>query len=225
MSIRRTALILFLLNGIAVVLALLFGETPDACFRERGFITYFSFGQLSVIAFLLWQIYQNRNDRQRNLQWNKGHFVWFILSAAFLYFAMDEIFMIHEKVDLGIHWLCGIQETGVTDRLDDCIVGLYGIAGITVLYFYRRELRQFSGALPFVVAGFVTIGAMVVLDLLVNRDDVLRLLLTHEPLSYTVWQWLCAFEDVLKLLAEVLFLLATCLVFKQSQMVRQRGAI
>ena len=45
-------------------------------------------------------------------------------------------------MDKVLHRAFAIQKTRLTDRLDDPIVGLYGIVGITALCVYRKELAR-----------------------------------------------------------------------------------
>ena len=51
---------------------------------------------------------------------------------------MDDRFMFHENLDKGIHALFQWEETKLSDRLDDIIVGIYRLAGIIFVTANRR---------------------------------------------------------------------------------------
>ena len=56
--------------------------------------------------------------------------------------------MIHESIDNGIHYVLKLRETAITDRLDDIIIGIYGLGGIGILYYYRDEIVKCMCLLP-----------------------------------------------------------------------------
>ena len=59
------------------------------------------------------------------------------IGCAFL--AMDDKFMFHENLDKAMHSLFNWEETKLSDRLDDIIVGIYGVAGIVFVSINRKN--------------------------------------------------------------------------------------
>ena len=74
--------------------------------------------------------------------------MWLILVFTSLYLAIDEIIMIHENIDFFIHRIFNIEETGLTDRIDDAIVAIYGLCGLIGIYLYRKELSNYMTCPP-----------------------------------------------------------------------------
>ena len=120
--------------------------------------------------------------------------------------AADEIFKAHENIDLAIHRILNIRETGVTDRLDDLIIASYGFIGIGVFWHFREEIKNFKSPGPLFITGFIFLFLMVGLDLFGNRNDILSMIISNEARSLTIRAWLGVFEDSNKLLAEVMFI-------------------
>lgn len=82
-----------------------------------------------------------------------------------------EQYMIHENIDNLIHEVFNMEETALTDRIDDFLVGLYGLAGIGVFFIFRDELRAYREAFPFFIFGFVLFFIMVPLDMLIYEPE------------------------------------------------------
>nr|NQU92996.1 hypothetical protein [Bacteroidota bacterium] len=139
--------------------------------------------------------------------------IWAILSLGFLFLAADEYFEIHESIDLWIHDIFNIKETGVTDRLDDILVALYGLVGMSFLYVYREELRKCRQVLPFLKCGFVLLFIMVALDIFTNRKDILQILVHHDLVD-TLHVWFSVAEDSFKIFAESCFLVGFYIVLR-----------
>ncbi len=126
--------------------------------------------------------------------------------------------MIHENIDHQIHYVFNLQETILTDRIDDVIIGLYGLAGIGVLIAYRDELKTYREALPFFTCGFVLLFTMVGLDLFTNRNDILPVLFDHHHNKPAVfYPWLSHAEDWLKVFAEAFFILAFYAILQKAK--------
>lgn len=68
----------------------------------------------------------------RSSFWRDPSVVWAIIASGFLFLAADEVLRIHENLDQLIHYVFGLKETNLTDRIDDLIVGMYGLVGIGV---------------------------------------------------------------------------------------------
>ena len=117
--------------------------------------------------------------------------LWLLISGAFIYLALDEYLLIHERCDKRIHKILGIQETTLTDALDGVIVLLYGVAAIAVVVIFRHILRQYPGSLTYLGIAFSFLFLMIFLDLVEH-------VLFDNPYL----------EESCKVLSEYLFLLA-----------------
>ena len=65
--------------------------------------------------------------------------VWIAIAIGCAFLAMDDKFMFHENLDKAMHSLFKWEETKLSDRLDDIIVGIYGIAGIIFVSINRKN--------------------------------------------------------------------------------------
>lgn len=99
-------------------------------------ITIVSAIQLLATSMITWKIYKTRSSQHPSYHHiTFSYFVWAIVAAGFLFLAIDEVVEIHEGIDKLIHKVFQIKETGLTDRIDDLIIGVYGLVGIGVLLF------------------------------------------------------------------------------------------
>ena len=94
--------------------------------------------------------------------------IWALIGLGFVAFALDEKFLIHEDLDHYIHRMFNLVETGWTDKIDDVLIGFWGLIGIVVLFLYRNELNIHRQVLPILMIGFVFLFISVVLDALTN---------------------------------------------------------
>lgn len=99
-----------------------------------------------------------------------------------------------------------MQETGLSDRLDDAIVLGYGVLGAAVLCVYRAELADYREVLPLVTCGAVLVFFMQGLDTAINRDDVFRAIGVPDEGVGILRSWLGGIEEALKLCAEAALL-------------------
>ena len=65
------------------------------------------------------------------------------LAIDFAFLAMDGSLMFHKRLVYAIHSAFGWQETRLSDRIDDIIVGFYAIIG-ALFVFYSRHYFRFS---------------------------------------------------------------------------------
>jgi hypothetical protein len=189
-----------LLVGVAAALGIHQGNALEH-FEEDGFITAVSVLLLlgtSVLAGRIWRI--RRRDTAPSTK--RSSVIWALLTIGFFFLALDELLELHESLDHVLHAVFNIEETGTTDRLDDLLVGLYGLAGLGVLYAFRAELRKYRTSLPYLIAGFVLLTVMVALDVLTNRPDILSELFDLPDSVRTVYVVFCVAEEAFKLLAE-----------------------
>lgn len=200
----------FLAVFLAIGLGFALHQSPTAYTGEGEPITWLSFVHLLVTSVLAWEVFSRRTGGSlRGNMWRSPTFVWLLIALGFLFLAIDEVAKIHESFDRLFHRTFQIQETGLTDRLDDVIVLGYGLIGMGVLYAYRSELVWYRSALPLVICGFVLFVLMGLLDALVNRDDVFLFLGISKEGSYALAMWIGGVEEGLKILAEAALLGAT----------------
>jgi hypothetical protein len=186
MTIRFVFFLVLLWNSLAVSAAvMIYSYTGANHFKEGGFITILSVFQLLAISWLSYKILQARDVTRRCSLWRDSSAVWGIISLGFLFLAADDLFEIHENIDRLIHYVFNLQETGLTDRIDDILIGLYGLAGIGVLIVYRDELKTYREVLPFFTCGFVLLFTTVALDVLTNRKDILFVQTANNTLHLT----------------------------------------
>jgi hypothetical protein len=193
---------------VVMGLALLIGTTPLYNFSEAGLVTYFSFLQLTFIAWISLRIFIAREGAASAKPWKTRSFIWLIMAAAFVYLAMDETCSIHSGIDMLIHYLFRIRETGLTDRIDDIVVAGYVLSGLIVLYYYRGELKEYKKTSPLFMAGFAVTFFMIGLDLLTNKNDLLSRVIPDPGRLNQVWTGLEIFEDMVKVVAEGIFVVA-----------------
>ncbi len=154
-NIRFVIFLVLLLNSLAVVVALMiYSDTGINNFKEDGFITQLSVFQLLMISWLSFKVFKARSVTRKGSFWRDSSVVWWVISLGFLYLAADEHFKFHERIDRQIHNVFNLQETGFTDRIDDLLVGLYGLVGIGVLIIYRNEWKIYKEARLFLICGF-----------------------------------------------------------------------
>jgi hypothetical protein len=174
---------------------------------------------LLAIAAICWRIYVVRRRLDTSAFTGQAR-IWFIFALGFFYLALDEGLSIHEEIDFFIHWLFGIAETGLTDRIDDFIVFLYAMVGLVVLYFHWQELRSISNQKRLFAAGFLFLFLMVAADASGNRPDVAIFLGFSEPDAIRVDHVLDIVEEFFKLAAESAFLVAFARIHEGSAKLR-----
>lgn len=200
-------------NTIFIVIGLFCGKPVEEVFgKEASFITWVSFSQLLITSIFCWKIFKQRGK--------KGEaFLWLLISIGFLFLSIDEVARIHENMDSIIHKkLFHMKETALTDRLDDLIIGVYALIGISVLYSFRNELKKFKQALPYLITSFLLILLMIITELISNRYDFLPYLLKNEDVAKGVYQVCKVGEEAFKLFAEALLATAFyyCLVISKK---------
>jgi hypothetical protein len=198
--------LVFLGNLVAVSAALIsYSDTGVDHFDEGGFITKLSMLQLLALSWLAYKIFQARGGMRGRSLWQGAAKVWIIIALGFLFLTADERFRIHENIDFGIHDIFNLPETPLNDRLDDALVGLYGLAGIGLLFMYRKEFSICRASFPYFIGGFILLFTMVAFDMLTNRNDLLPLLFDHHRAD-VLEAWLSQAEDAAKVFAEAFFI-------------------
>lgn len=213
MTIRKTSVLVFSLNILAIVVALIIsyqgGRDP---FGERGYITFLSTFQLLAIAWISDKILQTKKEL-RPISKRSAQLFWRIISIGFIFLAADEFLAIHEATDVFIHSVLDLQETPVTDRIDDVIVGLYGIFGGYIVWRFRDEIKGHKRAIACFKWGFILLFGMVVLDILSNDESILARFFTLS-MADTIQMYLSQLEDSIKIIAEGFFIMAFYMILK-----------
>ena len=218
MSTKLVFLLVLACNTLAVAIAItIYNKTGVNHFNESGFITIFSCLQLLTISGIVFQI--NKHSR-----WNKPTAIWKLIALGFLFLAIDEVFKIHENIDLLTHHVFGLEETGLTDRIDDLVIGVFGLIGLGVLFAYRSDLTAYRVTLPLFVVGFFLLFSMVAFDAITNRNDVLPLVFSDD-LAAILYTYLSLAEDSSKVFAEAFFLLAFYVILQMAKIREKDSAV
>ncbi len=207
MRLSRASIWVFSLNFAAIAAAITIyyqgGRDP---FGERGFITFLSSAQLLAIAGLNYQIFRVKKAASQTAK-PSAHRLWQLLALGFVFLAADEFFAIHEVTDLFIHDVFHLEETVMTDRIDDVIVGLYGLVGLAMVWTHRREFFVSAPAINFLKTGFGLMGVMVLIDFMTN-DQLFFYRFFQPTTAEFIDTALYNLEDSLKILAEASLILA-----------------
>ncbi|MEL6456217.1 MAG: hypothetical protein AAFQ40_16080 [Cyanobacteria bacterium J06623_5] len=175
-------------------------------FEDGGFVTYFSVIQLFIASYFAYKIFKIREKPIKH-PWKSPVAIWGFISLGFSFLALDDLLMIHEWLDKVIHSIGQIEETGASDRIDDLIVGGYGIIALGLLVHYRRELKKYRNALPYVVIAFILLFSMVGVDALTNRDDLL-LMVFSPAVTANIMGWVFIPEEAFKIISEAFFIVS-----------------
>ena len=206
-SPRQVLIVLLFLESVIISIAI-----AKAAIRELSPAHYFGEGRLvtdascvqlliaSVLAGLtFWTV-----KRAHSLSKNSGF--WLLVSLGLLFLAFDDAYEIHEHLDLWLHDLLQIQQTDLTDLADDLIVGAYLLIFLGYVAKKWRSLQVFQRSFIFFKTGFALTLVMVVLDLVGNNDYFISLVINNPASIKVIEQWLGAFEDSLKIIAEGMFI-------------------
>jgi hypothetical protein len=203
---RRIALFLVVVETVLVAWWVRSGwlrSDIGAAFRETGMATTVSDIHLVLLAIVCFAIFRSR--ARTTGRWS-GHAVWLAGSLGFVYLALDEAFMFHERIDMAIHAMLGIVETPLTDRLDDLVVGLYGVIGLAVILLNRREMLRYRSTNAVLAVGFILLALSVLMDAFTN--DALPAFADDWHLSRWTHRRLMVVEEVAKLFAEAAVMVA-----------------
>lgn len=177
-----------------------------------------SAGLLAFGAVVCFDIFLLRSKPSNSMRWRQPEWVWILASTGLLYLCADEFFDLHSQYDYWIHSLMGWNETALTDRIDDAIIGLYIIGAILVLWAYRHELWNAAGhrrPIQLLSIGFVLAGVHVCCDMLSNRNDFWHLFL-QEPNANIAYRWTSWTEQVTEIGAEVSLVGALVVIWRRG---------
>jgi hypothetical protein len=200
---ERILTAVLLLDLLVVAAALALGHRAGDLqrhFGEHMAVTWLSFFKLLAVGTLSGAIYKARRRETEPGGWKSPALIWLLMAVGFVFLAIDEIALLHEGMDHRINELFGLADGPFSDRIDDAIVGAYGIAGLAVMFFYRRELGRFAAVSPYLAGGFLLLFLMVAFDTLSHRPDMIE--------GAALREFFKVAEDVLKLFGESFFLAA-----------------
>lgn len=201
--------------ALAVSFELAFDIYKRHAFDENGIVTLLSVCQLLLIGFVSLSIWKERNG-PGPVKWKDKTLIWLIMGVGFLFLALDEKVLIHEGLDRSFHKIFEIQATGWTSRIDDFLIGVYGLIGLAVLWFYSAEIRRFKLYIRFLAAGFAGLFLCVVADAATSRPDFFNWLLGPES-SATALAVVGSLEEIGKVTSEALFLTGFTTALRQAK--------
>jgi hypothetical protein len=185
--------------SFAILLAVFSGLEPTHFMEEGEPITWFSAGQLAAVGAIAAIVGAIRfRDRDSRKIPHASPWIWFFIATCFWFLGLDELQEIHESIDLWIHELLNIDQSHLSDRLDDLVILLYGAVMGFVLYKNKRELKQFRQVWKLLKVGIYTTIAMVILDAITNQNDIIA--------SETINEWVGTVEECFKIGAEGILL-------------------
>lgn len=202
----RLLVYLLIFDTAVVVFTLISADDPKIYYKEFQLVTFISFIKLLIISRANWNIFRLKGGTVRNIDFNNPYALWLVISAGFLFLAADDLFLIHENTDKLIHFIFGMKETGLTDRIDDLIVLIYGILGLLILYSYREEIYRYRRSVPYILTGFVILFIRIVIDVITNRNDIIPIFISDETVETHLNNFLAVSEGAAKLLAQSFFL-------------------
>ena len=194
-----------LATTLAIKSAIATAQPPDIHFKEKGFITHLSFAQLLFAGILAGNIYATIKHSP-NIKLAKNALLWLIISLGLVFLALDDILSIHEQIDSLTHDLLRIEETDITDLIDDLIVGLYLLVFLVYIFFQRQTIGLFKPSFVFFLMGFGLTIIMIIFDIVSNNSLFTSVFIKDAAQEYIFRQWLSALEDSAKILAEGMFI-------------------
>ncbi|MGB3403234.1 MAG: hypothetical protein WBA77_11130 [Microcoleaceae cyanobacterium] len=195
--------------AMAIIWAIVQKESPIEYFEETEIMTLLSSLQLLILSGLCWKIanYRKQASSQRK-SWKSPVNLWRMMTFGFVFLALDDYFEIHEKTDHFIHWILDIQETAVTDRIDDIILISYSVIGSYFIYSFWYEFKQYRPAFRFFIGAFILTAIMGVFDWYNNDETLVQYWITNPQYQELVYDCLQTVEESLKLIAEGVFISA-----------------
>ena len=205
--VRFTVLIVIvelLMISSFILVGINHGDT-HRLFGEKGLATWVSFFQLLLLSAMSLAILFLRYHTTGKLL---RHLFWALAAAGFLVLALDEKLMWHERFDFFLHRKLAIRETAITDRIDDVIIGFYGLIGLLAIYLWRREIGRFPLVNRLLALGFILVFSMVFLDILGNRYDIIPAIFADELIARQLFSWGSVLEESIKLFVGGVFIAA-----------------
>ena len=202
---------------LAVTGAIALDKSPKYYFGEidrGGFITYISCLQLLIAALLSWKIYKIVRFSPRL---NKNSWFWLIITIGLFFLALDDGVGLHEQIDRWLHDLINLEETDISDLIDDLIVGGYLVLFLIYVATQWQAIKIFRQSFVFFKIGLILSVAMVLLDILSNNRLFVSMVSDSYTIQSTIQDWLEVLEDSVKIFAEGMFIVG---IYKCWQIVR-----
>lgn len=183
---------------------LAFGMYKRKPFDENGVVTIMSFAQLLATSFTAFAIWRKRR-RPGRFRLADMATIWLLIAVGFLYLAADEEILLHEGAGRDMKSLLGLGDNAWSARLDDMLIGVYGLIGLGALWLYRAELKPFHTCLVLLTVGFFWLAVSVAADMASHRPDFFVGLLGPERgmAAYDLGE---DADEIAKLIAEAFFL-------------------
>lgn len=201
-------IIIVLLNVIFLVTALLIGALKGNIRTELGHlgsITWISVFQLLIIALISLKIFKLNNAKFGFQNLKSANILWVILAVAFLFLALDEVTQLHSMIGQLICKLINIRNPRLTSRIGDLVVVPYALVGLSLLYFYRNELKKHTKVISFFFAGLLMLLIMVGIDVLPSRVVQHLKHIFNTSAGELNQIWLPFAKDAAKIFAEGIF--------------------
>jgi len=199
---------------IAITISLSLNISPATYFNEvdnSGYLTYFSFLQLLIAAFLSLKIF---NIYKREQQSRHISLFWLIICVGLFYLALDDMFGIHEELDSWIHNIFKLQETEFSDLIDDLIVGGYLLISLIYVASKRQIIKLYQHSFVFFQVGFFASAIMFILDTVSNNTLFISIVINNPEHILLTQQWISVVEDSVKLFAEGMFIVGLYSIYR-----------
>ncbi|NIP30180.1 MAG: hypothetical protein GTO02_08525 [Candidatus Dadabacteria bacterium] len=209
---------------LTVCLAL-FTEDSRKYYKEGQLVTIYSAIKLLITSSICWKIFKLRLGIISSKVLNNMNSIWLLISIGFFFLAIDELALIHENIDKLIHIIFNMEESPLSDRLDDLIVFIYALIGCAVLYRYKEEIIKYKFVLKYIMIGLALLFVMVIADVLTNKTDILEYFITNKTDMKAVKDILDYIEEITKLISESVFIVAFYGVIKHLQMTNRKKSL
>lgn len=207
-SKNRLLILLLSFDFLLTVFLALFTEDSRKYYKEGQLITIYSGLKLVVISYFSWKIFGTRKRAVNINSFNNSTTIWLIMSVGFLFLALDELALIHENIDKLIHYLFDIEESSLSDRIDDLIIFLYAVIGIYILYKYKDEILLYNFFIKYIIASLILLFVMIVADVLTNTPDILLWFIPDRNDYKPIKDTLDYIEEITKLFSESVLIFA-----------------
>jgi hypothetical protein len=203
----------FLLSFDAVVVAsavvhgLLRTGNPSRYFGEGRWTMFVSCFQMFLVAVFSFGVFSVRRKHPEVAR-AREHWLWALIGGGFVYLTADDAFKLHERLDHFITRSLHLVPSGWTDRIDDAIIGVYGLIGLGVLFYFRREVLRFRPMLRPLAVGMVFSALCILCDTLSNRPDFFQWLTGNAGLAQQLETWFAVGDGAFQLCAQGAFVAA-----------------
>jgi len=210
----------------STILGLMKTGNPSRYFGEGRFTMGISCAQLLTVGFFAFRTFQARRDSMSGRGIFSSRLVWLIVAFGFVFLAYDEAFEFHEHFDQFIQKSLGLKDTPLLDRIDDALIALYGVIGLTVLWCFMRELLLFRRAMTTpLVAGFICLFLSVAADTASNGDEFLFWLTGDMPTAQLMNVWLSVADGGFTILGEGFFIVGFYSAWLRARELAAQGRV